>query len=43
MANAEKEMREAYKYDYQIVNDDFEKSYGQFKKILEDLLSNPYL
>lgn len=38
MANAEKEMKAAYKYDYQVVNDDFEKSYEKFKKILEELL-----
>lgn len=39
MANAEKEIREASKFDYQIVNDDFEHSYAQFKKIIEELLS----
>ncbi|AHZ84117.1 guanylate kinase [Bdellovibrio bacteriovorus] len=39
MANAEKEIREASKFDYQIVNDVFEKSYGEFKKIVEDLLA----
>lgn len=39
MANAEKEIREASKFDYQIVNDIFEQSYSQFKKIVEELLA----
>lgn len=39
MANAEKEIREASKFDYQIVNDNFEQSYSQFKKIVEELLA----
>lgn len=39
MANAEKEIREASKFDFQIVNDDFEQSYGEFKKIIEELLA----
>lgn len=39
MANAEKEIREASKFDYQIVNDNFEQSYAQFKKIVEELLT----
>lgn len=39
MANAEKEIREANKFDYQIVNDIFEQSYAQFKKIVEELLA----
>lgn len=38
MANAEKEIREASKFDYQIVNDNFEHSYAEFKKIIEKLL-----
>ena len=38
MANAEKELREASKFDFQIVNDNFEHSYAEFKKIIEDLL-----
>lgn len=38
MANAEKELREASKFDYQIVNDKFDHSYEQFKKIVEELL-----
>lgn len=39
MANAEKEMQEASKFDFQIVNDNFEQSYSQFKKIIEELLT----
>lgn len=39
MSNAEKEIREADKFDYQIVNDIFEQSYAQFKKIVEELLA----
>jgi guanylate kinase len=38
MNNAEKEMARAHLFDYQVVNDIFEKSYAQFKKIVEDLL-----
>lgn len=38
MANAQKELLEASKYDYQIVNDVFEESYAKFKKIVEELL-----
>ncbi|KYG64897.1 guanylate kinase [Bdellovibrio bacteriovorus] len=38
MANAQKELLEASKYDYQIVNDVFEDSYAKFKKIVEELL-----
>lgn len=39
MANAHKEMMRADEFDFRVVNDDFEKSYAQFKKIIEDLLS----
>jgi guanylate kinase len=39
MANAEKEVQQASKFDYQIVNDQFDHSYAQFKKIIEELLS----
>lgn len=38
MANAEKELQRAPEFDYQLVNDDFTKSYAQFKKIIEELL-----
>lgn len=38
MANAEKELKQAPRFDYQIVNDQFEHSYAQFKKIVEELL-----
>ncbi len=39
LKNAEKEIQLAHNFDYQVVNDDFEKSYLRFKKILEELLS----
>ncbi len=39
LKNAEKEIQLAHTFDYQVVNDDFEKSYQRFKKILEELLS----
>lgn len=39
MANAEKEIQQASRFDYQIVNDQFDVSYAQFKKIVEELLS----
>ena len=39
LKNAEKEIQLAHQFDYQVVNDDFEKSYQRFKKILEELLS----
>ncbi|MGZ3747737.1 MAG: guanylate kinase [Pseudobdellovibrionaceae bacterium] len=39
MANAEKELKQASRFDYQIVNDQFEHSYAQFKKIVVELLS----
>jgi len=38
MQNAEKELKEASQFDYQVVNDDFEVSYLRFKKIVEELL-----
>jgi len=39
MKNAEIEMGAAALFDYQIINDDFQDSYGKFKKIIEDLLA----
>jgi guanylate kinase len=39
MANAEKEIAKAHESDFQVVNDVFETSYGEFKKIIEDLLT----
>jgi guanylate kinase len=39
MRNAELEMKRAKEFDFQIVNDDFEKSYLEFKKIVENLLA----
>lgn len=38
MENAEKEIKRAPEFDYQLVNDDFANSYAQFKKIIEELL-----
>ena len=35
MANAEKEMAKSGQFDVQIVNDIFERSYAEFKKIVE--------
>ena len=40
MRNAEREIAHAEQFDYKLVNDDFEKSYAQFKKIIEQLLSH---
>lgn len=39
MRNAESEVAHASEFDYRLVNDDFDKSYQVFKKIVEDLLS----
>jgi guanylate kinase len=39
MANAEKEIAEAKSFDFRIVNDNFEHSYAEFKKIIEELLA----
>ncbi|MFZ4404572.1 MAG: guanylate kinase [Pseudobdellovibrionaceae bacterium] len=40
MSNAEKEMLRADSFDFRVVNDDFQTSYQQFKKIVDDLLSS---
>lgn len=39
MQNAEKEVALAHLFDFRIVNDDFERSYSQFKKIVEELIA----
>lgn len=39
MFNAEKEMQKANEFDVQIVNDDFERSFAEFKKIVENWIS----
>jgi guanylate kinase len=39
MANASKELLQASRFDYQVVNDQFDHSYAEFKKIVEELLS----
>jgi guanylate kinase len=36
MENAEKEMAKAHEFDVQIVNDDFVRSYAEFKKTVEN-------
>jgi guanylate kinase len=38
MKNAEEELKMASRFDFQIINDDFETSYLHFKKIVEELL-----
>jgi guanylate kinase len=39
MANAEKEMAKASEFDVRIVNDDFSRSYDEFKNIVEKWIS----
>jgi guanylate kinase len=39
MKNAAIEIQQAGSFDVQVVNDDFDKSYQEFKKIIEELLS----
>ncbi|AGH95754.1 guanylate kinase [Pseudobdellovibrio exovorus] len=39
MKNAEKEMKKAHEFDVQIINDDFERSYAEFKKIVENWIA----
>lgn len=39
LRNAEIELQKAHEFEYQVINDDFERSYAEFKKIIEDLLS----
>lgn len=39
MKNAEVEMTRAGEFDFKVVNDDFNESYRQFKKIIEELLA----
>lgn len=38
LKNAQIETAKAHEFDYRVVNDDFERSYAEFKKIVEDLL-----
>lgn len=38
MENAKNEMKEAPHFDFRLVNDDFETSYAEFKKIVENLI-----
>lgn len=39
MRNAEKEMAKAHEFDVRIINDDFTRSFAEFKKIIESWLS----
>ena len=38
MENAEREIARAHEFDFRIVNDDFEASYAEFKKIIAELM-----
>lgn len=38
LANAQVELGKAAEFDFRVVNDDFERSYAEFKKIIENLL-----
>jgi len=40
MQNAQKEIARSDDFDFKVVNDEFETSYTQFKKIIEELLSS---
>lgn len=39
MHNAEKEMKKANEFDIQIINDDFDRSYAEFKKTVENWIT----
>jgi guanylate kinase len=39
MKTAENEIKRASEFDIKLVNDDFDKSYREFKKLVEDLLA----
>jgi guanylate kinase len=38
LQNAKKEMEHAPRFEFQIVNDKFDKAYAEFKKIIEDVM-----
>lgn len=38
MQNALREIAVADRFDYRVINDDFERSYGEFKKLVESLV-----
>ena len=42
LKNAEEEMKMADQYDHQIINDNFETSYAQFRKIIEDIITSSH-
>lgn len=39
MANASREIAKAHEFDYQLVNDDFDRSFAEFKKLVESLIA----
>ncbi len=39
MANASREIAKASEFDHQVVNDDFERSFAEFKKLVETLIA----
>ncbi len=39
MESARRELARAHEFDYHVVNDDFETSYAQFKKLVEEILA----
>jgi guanylate kinase len=41
MKNAELEMQQSSTFDWQIINDDFNKAFAEFKKIVEEWLKQP--
>jgi guanylate kinase len=40
LKNATKEMEQAPLFEFQITNDNFDKAYAEFKKIIEDVMKN---
>lgn len=38
LENARKEMEQAHLFEFQLVNDNFDRAYGEFKKIIEDVM-----
>ncbi len=38
LSNAKKEMEHAPLFEFQVVNDNFDKAYSEFKKIIEDIM-----
>ena len=40
LRNAEKEMQLADQYKHRIINDNFDNSYKEFRKIIEDIITS---